>query len=565
VRREKSQTKHRDPRVAFATIGVFVAVLCLIASTADKVGLTYDERIYMAIASRVGQWLGILASGDISHALSKDAIDTYWSTKDQHPGFLKLLAAVTVPLGSPVLPPMSAYRVATALLFAAMCAGMFRFLMRYGWVAAATGVGSLVTMPSVFAHAQLLTLDVPCAAMSFLATLAFVRTTESPRWGWFLALGALLGLAIGCKLNAFFVPLVLVVWWAMFHRKHFGRYALACLVVAPAVFILTWPALWRDTIPKLSDYVAFHLGHYPIPVSYFGRVYVDPPAPWHYPFVMTAITTPPVVILLWALGLSRSIVERGRDRVVVLFLMSAAVQMLVVALPSVPKYNGVRLFVSAFPYLCAVGGIGLAWAMDSIGRRAGASPGRAMLRPDGPVFRLIPFLLLVPSILGIAEVYPFEMSYYSPLVGGTPGAVKLGFEPTYWGESYGAATQWLFAKAPVGARIAVLPPGVLSTLVEFYRVSGVRPDLVFVAGEDDMRQADYVMFHTRRGELTPDALRLLDDGRPLFAVTHDGTPTGVPLCVVYTRDGIHRVLGKGNGSSSGNTRDEAVASDDRGA
>jgi hypothetical protein len=65
-------------------------------------------------------------------------------------------------------------------------------------------------------------------------------------------------------------------------------------------------------------------------------------------------------------------------------------------------------------------------------------------------------LLLLPGLLGILRLHPFELSYYNELVGGLPGAQRLGMETTYFASTYGYFLPWL-NRLPAGSKLWVIP------------------------------------------------------------------------------------------------------------
>src|SRR5262249_43990478 len=93
-----------------------------------------------------------------------------------------------------------------------------------------------------------------------------------------------------------------------------------------------------------------------------------------------------------------------------------------------PGHDGVRQFLPAFGVLALVAGLGAASALESF-KRAG---------------KPLIVAALVEGALSIALMMPVPLSYYSPLVGGLPGATRLGMEPTYyWDALTGDALDWL--------------------------------------------------------------------------------------------------------------------------
>jgi hypothetical protein len=51
--------------------------------------------------------------------------------------------------------------------------------------------------------------------------------------------------------------------------------------------------------------------------------------------------------------------------------------------------------------------------------------------------------------------HPWGLSFYTPLVGGAPGAASLGLNRTFWGYTTGALTGELDARADGGATVYV--------------------------------------------------------------------------------------------------------------
>ena len=120
--------------------------------------------------------------------------------------------------------------------------------------------------------------------------------------------------------------------------------------------------------------------------------------------------------------------------------------MILRALPHTPGHDGVRLFLPAFGVLALLGGLGAHGSLlDRFGRWAKAAIVAA----------------LVEGIVSVAVMMPVPLSYFSPIVGGLPGATALGMEPTYyWDALSPEARRWLAEHTPPGRTIlfATIPP-----------------------------------------------------------------------------------------------------------
>lgn len=529
-----------SPRLLAALI--FVAVLALLMLSNSLYGTTYDEPIYAGKALAAAQWLGYLFQSP-ADAVSAETIRQSWDAKDQHPGFYKLLAGVSaVTLGT--LTPASALRVGTNLLVAAACAALVLLVAdAFGRGAAVYAALALLLMPRVFGDAHMGALDAPIMSMSVLVLAAVWRVCvprgeiASPRETafWTLLAGLLWGLALGTKLNAFFLPFIVFPWVLLADRRRFWPLALSFAVLGPLAFWGTWPWLWHDTLPRFMEYFHFHFKHWEIGVTYFGRVYTL--APWHYPLVMILITLPPVTLALSLLGLgtlpsaSRGLHSTGlaRRRALLLTLVGwgLLVNLIPSCLPSTPKYNGVRLFLPVFALLAVFAAAGFRAVLDGGLRLVQRRTGQAAVIPARAVALVVVIALLGP-LMATGKFTPFHLSYYNALIGGLPGAVRAGMEPTYWGDVYRSAALWLSANAPRGARVWVEPAGYESTF-RLFELGPLRDDLTFSAGPEGLAGSDFAVTQNKSTEFTPDTRRMVATMKPVFT---DGLD-GVPLVYVF--------------------------------
>ena len=90
-------------------------------------------------------------------------------------------------------------------------------------------------------------------------------------------------------------------------------------------------------------------------------------------------------------------------------------------------------------------------------------------------------------------MHPYEMSYYSEIIGGLPGAAALGFEISYWFEAYTpAALEQVQRQLPVGAKVWTFPKYEGYPLLRRWGLW--RKDLV----EGDIGDADFLILYARK-------------------------------------------------------------------
>jgi hypothetical protein len=242
------------------------------------------------------------------------------------------------------------------------------------------------------------------------------------------------------------------VWLIWRRRRRAAVPIVAWLAAGVATLYAGWPWLWLAPIGNLSRYVLSGAQRSSVHVFYLGRVWNDTATPWHYPLVMFLVALPLGLLVLGALGvfaechwrlasaLSQSPARcqhhppaakpqpegRGGPSTGEGLLLGTLVWVLAVfALPGVPVYDGVRLILVAFPLWAVFVGVGAQWLYDH--------PRWHAVRLE---FRAAVLALAIASQgVGLWLYAPCWTSHYSGAIGGLPGAVRLGFEPTYWGDS----------------------------------------------------------------------------------------------------------------------------------
>ena len=113
--------------------------------------------------------------------------------------------------------------------------------------------------------------------------------------------------------------------------------------------------------------------------------------------------------------------------------------MILRAMPHTPGHDGVRLFLPAFGLFALVGGLGA----------------RRLLEWSGRWAKLAIAAALTEGVVSIAVMMPVPLSYFSPIVGGLPGATKLGMEPTYYWDALSPdARRWLADNTLPGRTVA---------------------------------------------------------------------------------------------------------------
>lgn len=459
------------------------------AATDPQYGITYDEPIYASLGYRSAQWFAELPRQGLG-AFHRQVIDTYWyAGKDSQPPLLKTFSGLCQLTLSGLVDDLTAMRLAPNALFGLGVGLVFLFASGLagmtGGLAAALGYALL---PRTFADSHYVVLDVAIATLSLATLAAFCRSATTGSRRWAAVGGLMLGLAALTKLNAFFLPPIVLGWQVLWQRRNLGWNALAMVTLAPLVFLAGWPWLWPDPWGRTAAYLAFHLKHYPVDTFYLGHTWHY--APWHYPWVMTALTIPTLLLLLAGLGVLAALKRRHQHPGGTLLLVGLVLSLGMSSLPFAPKYDGVRLFAPALIFLACLWGVGFGalagWLRPRLEKMAmrpllGQPPGRWLA---GTMLLLV----LAPSVAALSNLHPYQLAYYNALAGGPAGARRLGLETIYWGGGYQAALPYL-NRLPAGSQVYVTPPGCVSLLEIYQRAGMLRGDLRWVAGAADAQAA----------------------------------------------------------------------------
>ena len=511
---------------------LFAAAFLPILLTANDYGATYDEPHYVSAGGRYAEWWS-LALHSPAQALNREAIESVWSLNHEHPPLQKVASGLSYLWFHDVLPGTASMRLPSALWFALAVCALYLFTRGlWGRGGALFSALAFATMPRVVADAHFTALDMPVAAWFFITAALAAKALRDDSWPWTILTGVAFGLALSSKVNALFLPVLLLPWGLLWYRRRWLK-LVAALLIGPAVFFAGWPWLWVAPAAHLREYLAFHLRHAAYNTWYLGKLYQL--APWHYPFVMTAVTTPTLVLLAAVVGLARCRPRRLMDADQALLLLGLVVSIGPSVLPSSPKYNGVRLFLPAFPFLAALAGGGFAWLQARI---AALPPLRrpANARAAAGVALLLGLVLLTPGMRAVVHTHPYQLAYYNALVGGTAGATRRGFETIYWGQVLSEAGGFVNSITKPSPRLLVVPKGV----IYLFDFQTVRPDVRFTGDEAEAASADYVLFQCMQSEFSPLCWELYRGARPVFAVRLDGTP----LLVAYDRAAVKEALAR---------------------
>lgn len=252
--------------------------------------------------------------------------------------------------------------------------------------------------------------------------------------------------------------------------------ALAMYAVVAMIFTyLSWPYLWMNPIPRFFESLK-EMSLYPWlgGVVFNGELYQSTNLPISYLPTLLAIQLTEPVWLLSLAGWIVSIQNKEKKRTLIpLSLLWFVVPLAAFIVLRVPLYDNFRQILFILPPIFLMAGVAFE-AVKNVKWQA------ALIA-----------LSLLPGVLGIVSLHPYEYIYYNQFVGGVDGA-KERFELDYWAVSYREAAEYVNGVASPNANIWVEGPAHLFSLF-------AREDLkIYSSGETERASSyDYVATFTR--------------------------------------------------------------------
>jgi len=555
------RTSDSSRRALLAAV-VFLAAFLAVAATVRDPGLTWDESIYFGRAARLVGWFQSIGSG----AFQKEALLRAWWSADHPPLGSLWIAGSFALFGS--LPMITAARLGAAALFALAAMTIFLWVSRRRSRGEALLAAALFAlMPRLFAHGHFANLEMMTLLLWTLTVVAFEKGIESRRWS--ALAGLFFGLSLLTKINGAFLPFLLVPWGLIFHGRKSLRNVAMMALMGPLIFLAGWPVMWVEPLGAIKAYLANKGAQRMIlPVEYLGQVYRDRFAPWHYPFVMMLVTTPLVALIGAAAGgwdhlrrLRRQFRSSAHEA---LLLWAFLFPVLLLAFPGAPKYDGIRLMLPAYPFLAILAARGLALIWERLRARAGSDVAaneeptlRRQVRtahrfvrtfarfPHGAAELRARALRVAAAGLAAAGIlvpvvlfHPYQLSYYNALAGGPWGARRLGFETTYWDDTFDAkALAYLNNNVPQGGKVAFVAMG--DFVWQIYQINReARADIA--VAEFEGGGWDYLVVIPRQGWWTDSEREFIRTHEPVWTNTLTRWDR-LPVCMIFKR--TERTLG----------------------
>ncbi|MBN2502245.1 MAG: hypothetical protein JXB38_15790 [Anaerolineales bacterium] len=324
-----------------------------------------------------------------------------------------------------------------------------------------------------------------------------------------LLAGVFLGLCISVRILGPAAGGVILLYYLLRAEWRSWPVLVTYLAAAAVAMYATWPYLWAHPLRRLFESLSL-MSAFPWKgrVLFNGQQYFADALPHTYlPTLLSVQITIPVLIL-FLLGVGLLVIRIWKKDaewprlVIVAGWFFIPFTLAVILQPNM--YDNFRHFLFILPPIFLIAGLGVDFLYEQIKPKA--------------VWAVIALLVVLPGMLTIAQLHPYEYVYYNRLVGGTEGAYQR-FEMDYWLTSYRAAAEYLNENAPPDSKVVVWN---YDRMLETY----IRPDIQLASHHVVDEQGcgyDYAVVSSRSFKdiyLYPDApvIYTIGDGAAAFTV-----------------------------------------------
>ncbi|HEU0293086.1 MAG TPA: glycosyltransferase family 39 protein [Anaerolineales bacterium] len=419
-------------------------------------GLAWDEPYFYSYADALGyayspaNWLR--ADFDLNNSYGASGEDH----KTRGPAYLLLARSFVYgveALGFPAGDSASAWHLVNFLFFQLGVYFLYRLTTR--WMSQSAAFASALlfsTQPLLWGHAFINPKDPPFLTF-FLASVCLgfemvdaIAESAKDRNLKLLMAASVLGIATSIRVLGPLAGLLVMIYFIARLKAKEWKYLAAYAIIAILIMFLTWPYLWEN--PFANFVGVFRLmsdNPTNLAVLFNGQAYRAGELPLRYlPFMLIMTLTEPVWVLFliglmvaywrfFAKPVRHATPIRGCFATSVTYRVSLTLMLLwflillaYVFLRRPAMYDGFRHFLFILPPVFIFIGFGFEWFFERLDFLfASRSNAVSWLRAG------LVTVLILPGIMAIVRLHPYEYTYYNSFIGGTDGAFR-NYETDYW-------------------------------------------------------------------------------------------------------------------------------------
>jgi hypothetical protein len=336
-------------------------------------------------------------------------------------------------------------------LLGILCFYLLLFHHFKDWKVSLLGTVMLLLVPRLYPHSFFNPKDIPFLTACILATFTMFKFLDKPTIITAIIHGLISAFAIDIRIIGIAFPfLTLGLMGAdsikLYLKDRVGAFksikSLSIYGISLLLFtILFWPYLWDNPIDHFL-WAFQRMSKYPWTGSllFQGTIYTPmeylPPS--YFP-VWFAKITPPIFLIGFFLSIPliakfnfTSITsDKKIHRLHLVSLFMFAFPVLTAILLNSVLYDGIRHFYFVYPFFIISSLLGFIWLKDKI---------QALWKVKASVFYLGTALLLLPVLIKMVVLHPYQNVYFNSLSGTN---LEEEFEGDYWGVSYKAGLDYV--------------------------------------------------------------------------------------------------------------------------
>lgn len=383
----------------------------------------------------------------------------------------------------------------------------------------------LATFPRFWSDMHFNPKDIPETVFICLTIISYIWWYKKPAVSKAILTGILFGSALAIKVNAIFVPLILLFgimpWsfmindWRLFflHIKNYFLHYCLIAVSSVVLYFLSWPYLYDNPL-RVKGYFDYIL-------SQGGRA-VN--AEWSFqPIGMFLSTTPEIMLIFIFIGIFFTIRALRQDRTVFwkIILVWFFMPIIRVSLPGMHNFDGVRHFLEFLPAASILAGAGVVNLIKHLAR----DNTKKII-----AYNIITVFLISLNIIWIThKFYPYQYLYYNDVSGGfTSAGVQFGQSETtdYWAVSYREGLEWLNTNADQNSYLFV---PIARWVVDIPAPIWLREDIKLIPDSDQANVFNYdrpvyIMMITREEFYNEVAAFCQNELVPEYQITIENEP-----------------------------------------
>jgi len=301
--------------------------------------------------------------------------------------------------------------------------------------------------------------DIPFAvAMTWVlwSVLLLIKKWDSKKYFWYCVLvGFCIGFAVSIRVTAVIwygiLGLMLVGSWKLYWLRikyqklvmmAFRKHIVACIgigLVSLLTMVTLWPYVALSPIAHLYESITV-MSKYPWngTVLFNGVTYPAAHIPRWYAPVWLGIGSPPALVLCMLLGVTAAGIFLFRKRVMdprlMIVLLAFFVPLASIVVLHSVLYGALRQFLFLVPPMILLAVYGITQAFRFLIARS-----QKIIAGGLALLLLLSYVFVIKDMVSL---YPYEYVYFSPIVGGLPGAATK-YETDYWGACQKASAEWL--------------------------------------------------------------------------------------------------------------------------